>query len=134
MLKSVLSIVIGVLAGVTGIMLMEMVGHSIYAPLEGVNYEDPIAVAAMVAKMPIGALLMVILGFVVGAFAGGLVAGFIKPKAQHYQPVVVGGILTVFGLMNLLMIPHPWWFWVASLACFIPMAFIGGKIASKLGK
>ena len=131
MLRSVLSIVIGVFAGGATIMLMEMLGHAIYPPPEGVNFEDPVAVAAMVAAAPVGALLMVILAFAVGAFAGGLVAGFIKPKLQTYQPLVVGAIFTVFGLMNLLMIPHPWWFWLASLACFIPMAFLGGRMASK---
>lgn len=134
MLKSVLSIVVGVFAAMATIMLMEMLGHAVYPPPEGVNFEDPVAIAAMVATLPIGALLMVILAYAVGALVGGIVAGLIKPKIQSYQPIVVGAILTVFGLMNLMMIPHPIWFWVATLLCFVPFAFIGGKIGSMVMK
>lgn len=134
MLKSVLSIILGIVIGGVAIMAMEMLGHSLYPPPAGIDFNDPAQVAEMVANAPVAALLMVILAYVVGGIVAGFICGLLKPKTQNYQPFVVGVILTFFGLMNLLMIPHPIWFWISTLIAFVPTALLGNKLSAGMKK
>jgi hypothetical protein len=44
--------------------------------------------------------------------------------------LIVGALLTVGGVINLIMLPHPLWFSAASLLTYLPMAWAGGLLAS----
>jgi hypothetical protein len=47
---------------------------------------------------------------------------------QIHLPLTVGGVQLFFGLVNLVMIPHPMWFAIASVIVFLPAAYFGGKL------
>jgi hypothetical protein len=73
-------------------------------------------------------MLTVIVGWAVGAF----VAGFTATKIARagYGPAVVAGLLLMgAGLMMVIMIPSPVWFWVFGLGQFVPMALLGFRVA-----
>jgi hypothetical protein len=35
----------------------------------------------------------------------------------------------VFGILNVVLIPHPLWFTVATFIVFLPAAWLGGRLA-----
>ncbi|MBL4715766.1 MAG: hypothetical protein COC01_03635 [Bacteroidetes bacterium] len=128
MLRNSLSIAAGIITGGILIFLVEKLGHTIYPHPADFDYTDKEALAELIQNAPIGALLFVILAWTVGSFGGGLVASLISNEAKMRKALIVGVVLMLLGIMNMMMIPHPLWFWALGLAVYLPMAYLGGKI------
>ena len=86
--------------------------------------------AAMVASMPLNAFLMILGGYILAAFAGGLIAGLVATENKIAAAVRVGIVLILGAIMNFISIPHPRWFIIGSLAVYIPMAYVGDMLAA----
>jgi hypothetical protein len=113
-------------------MLVESLnGHVLYPELgklaEGVT--DRETIRTLLAGAPVGALLVVIAGWVLGALTGGFVAGWIGWDAPVRYALVLGGLLTLAGIANNLMLPPPGWFWIPTLLVFLPAAHFGARLA-----
>ena len=130
MLKSLLSVIAGVIAGVIVITLAEGVTTSIYPYPEGLNMSDMEAIKAFIATLPVAAFLMVMGGHLIGSMASGMVASLIM-KTSLRPALICGGIFTAVGFINLYGLGvHPWWMW-SELALYLPMAYLGHKIVTK---
>jgi hypothetical protein len=124
-LRNVLSVVAGLMAGVVVIMVVEGAGHTIYPPPPGL---EP---AELMKQIPTGALLMVELGAVLGSLTAGAVASKLGVAKWPWLSVIVGVVLTLAGVSTLVMLPHPMWFSVLSTLTFVPMAMLGGRLVGK---
>jgi hypothetical protein len=93
---------------------------------------DREAIRAILAAAPVGAFLVVIAGWAIGSFFGGWTAGCVARHAPVRRALELGGLLTVAGVANNLMIPPPGWFWVPSLIVFLPAAYAGGRLVRKV--
>jgi hypothetical protein len=105
---------------------------------EGTTADSPLVlkrrrgvVKELLAGAPVGALLVVALGWVLGSVAGGFVAAWIGRRAPVVHGLVLGGLLTLAGIANNLMLPPPLWFWIATLVVFVPSAYFGARLAPK---
>jgi len=130
--RSVLAVIAGFVAASAVMMLNETInGHVLYPELrklaEGVT--DKEAMRALMASAPVGALLVVLVGWVLGSLAGGFLAARIGWNAPVAHALAVGGLLTLAGIANNLMMPPPAWFWILSLAVFLPAAYAGARLA-----
>ena len=85
-------------------------------------------VRAFVDGLPVGALLFVLAGWIVGAFAGGLVAAWIARSRAVLAAAIVGALVLAATVANLAMIPHPTWFAVVGIAGIVLAAFAAGRI------
>lgn len=128
-LKKVLAIIAGLTVGMIVIGLVEGLGHLIFPPPEGLDMTNMDVVAEYLQTAPIGSILWVALAWIVGSFVGGVVATMIGKEFGRMPAYVVGGVLTISGILNLVMIPHPVWFWLAILV-FIPSALLGRKVVA----
>jgi hypothetical protein len=114
------------------------VGHGVNTLIHlpaGLSMTDQEAVMAHFKENPptTARLIGVLLTYAVAAFVGGLLAALIAGWAPRGHGVAIGVLLTVSGLMNLLSIPHPAWFWVVNLAEFIPAAVLGSMLIRSKG-
>lgn len=107
--------------------VMELLGSLIYPLPAGMNPDDPAAVKAAMANLPAGALLLVLLGWIVGTFAGAWITALRAARAPIGHGLLLGGLFLVGAVVNMLMIPHPVWFWIVGLAIFLPSAYLGAK-------
>ncbi len=128
LLKNILCIVAGIVAGVVVIMVVQTIGHQVYPVASDVDYEDQEAMRALVASMPAGALLFVLLSYALGSFVGGGLTARLSPGGHMRHALIVGAVLMVMGLMNLVSIPHPLWFNLGTLLVFLPAAWLGGQL------
>ena len=80
---------------------------------------------------PLGMLLVVVIGWVLGSFAGGFVTTWIGRQSSLSRTLVLGGLLTLAGILNNLMLPPPVWFWILSLIGFLPATYLGARLAPK---
>ena len=87
------------------------------------------AVREILASAPVGALLVVAFGWVLGSVPGGFVAAWIGGRAPVVHGLVLGGLLTLAGIANNLMLPPPVWFWIATMIVFVPAAYVGARLA-----
>jgi hypothetical protein len=131
-LRSLAAVVIGFVAASIVMMTVETINGRVFYPglakaAEGVT--DREVVRALLAGAPIGAFLVVILGWVLGSFAGGWIAARVAGRSGVAHGLVLGVLLTLAGIANNLMIPPPLWFWFASLIVLLPSAYAGARSA-----
>jgi len=117
--RSIGAVIAGFVAASAVMMLIEMVnGHVLYPDLgkmaEGVT--DKEVIRAMLASAPVGALLVVIFGWVLGSLAGGFLAAWIGRDAP---------------VLHALILPPPAWFWIPTLLVFLPAACAGARFAPR---
>ena len=128
-MRNILSVIGGVITGAVIVALVEWVGHRMYAPPAGMDLSDPDAIRAMMKEIPRGALVMVLVAWALGAFAGGWVAAHFAKTLPLRAALTVGGVLLLLGVMTMVSLPHPLWFWVVGVILFLPSSHLGGKIA-----
>jgi len=133
MIKRILAVVLGLVAAVVTIMIVEGIGHSIY-PMEAVDMNDLNAMKAFMANIPTGAIVLVLVGWIVGAFAGGLVASLVEKTTAFRNSIVIGVVLLILSIINLITIPSPIWMWIGAIVLIIPFAIAGNKLAVKIKK
>lgn len=123
MLRRIAGAVAGLAAGILVLMGVEDIGVQLYPPPKGVDVHDTAAMQKVMASMPIGAFLFVLAGFLFSTAAATFIATRI---GRHDVPgLVVGALFLVAGVVNLLMVPHPLWFWIACIVVFIAATAIG---------
>jgi hypothetical protein len=132
--RSILAVVAGFIAASAVMMLIESInGHVLYPELgkaaQGVT--DREAIRALMASAPVGAFLVVLLGWVLGGVLGGFLAAWISPSAAVPHALALGGLLTLAGIANNLMLCPPTWFWVVSLLVFFPATYAGARLAPR---
>ena len=81
---------------------------------------DREAIRALLASAPVGALLVVLFGWALASFVGGLLAAWIGSNAPTAHALVLGGLLTL---------PPPGWFWIPTLLVFLLAAYVGARLA-----
>jgi len=134
--RSILAVILGFVAATLVMMLIESInGHVLYPEMgkmaEGMTAREQ--VRALMASAPVGAFLVVLFGWTLGSFVGGYLAAWIGWSAPMTHAVVLGGLLTLAGIANNLMLPPPMWFWVVSLLVFLPATNAGARLAPRKG-
>lgn len=129
MLRDILAGVIGVAIAVLIVFLADMLSHMVYPMPAGLDAQDAEALRPYIASLPIGALLMVMGGWVVATFVGSVVAGQIGTAKAWIFPTVVGGVMFAATTATLIAIPHPHWFTATSLTAILVSAWLAYKVA-----
>ena len=128
MWKNFLSIVLGLVVGNVGIMLLHKAASYLYPFPEGMDQNNMDHIASYLETAPLGALFMVVIAHLGGTFLGGLGASLLSKNMN--TAYIVGGLFTVFGIINLTMLPHPLWMW-AEVLFYVPAAYLGFKIIKR---
>lgn len=74
-------------------------------------------------------LLVMVLGYFLGPLAGGLIAARLAPSKPRIHAVMVGAFQMTFGVIALMLFPHPTWFAVATVLAFVPGALVGAALS-----
>lgn len=123
MLRSILAVLAGVVVAWITVSLFEFASMHAFPPPPDIDVRDPQQLAALISQMPMGALVLVLAGWVVGALDGGLVAAWISKRRV---PAIVVGVLVMLGaLLMVTMAPHPLWMSIAGVLLPVPAALFG---------
>lgn len=132
--RSVLAVIAGFVAASLVMILIETINGRVLYPELGKVAEgmtDQEALRAVMASAPVGALMVVLVGWVLGSLLGGFLAAWIGRNAPVANALILGGLLTLAGVVNNLMLPPPAWFWIATLVVFLPAAYIGARLVPR---
>ncbi|WP_299333947.1 hypothetical protein [uncultured Psychroserpens sp.] len=133
-LKNIIAVVLGWFIGSVVNMGLIVLGHSIF-PIEGVDINDTAALSEVMPTLEYNYFIFPFLAHALGTFVGATIAGMIAANRKMTFAMVIGGLFFIFGIIAHNMISGPTWFTVFDLvAAYIPMAWLGGKLALKLSK
>jgi len=113
--RRVLATIVGVVAAVIIVLLVEYLGTLFYPPPPGLDVTDPAALAAAMATLPTGALLIILGAWLLGAGGGAGIAQAVCRRTARWPGAVVGLVMLAGAAWSLVAIPHPIWFTAAAL-------------------
>ena len=134
-IQNIISIIIGIVIGGIVNMGIIMISSSVISPpnggdvttMEGLNE----TMHLFEPKHFIFPFLAHALGTLFGAFIAALIAANHKMKFA----ISIGFLFLIGGIINIVMLPSPTWFTMLDLAgAYIPMAYLGWKIANTFKK
>ena len=133
-LRNILAIVAG---GVIGMLInggLISIGPSIIPPPEGVDMTTTEGLAAGIKLLQPKHFIMPFLAHALGTLIGAFTAA--KLAASHAQKLAIGigAFFLIGGITAASMIPAPTWFTALDLvAAYLPMGWLGAKLAGKIG-
>ena len=133
-LRSIAAVVAGFIVASIVMMIIESINGRFLFPELGKAAEgatDREKIRALVAGAPVGALLVVIVGWILGGIAGGWTTARLSARSTLRHGLVLGALLMLAGVANNLMIPPPLWFWIASVVVLMPAAYFGARLAPR---
>jgi len=130
--KNILAIIIGLVIGSAVNMGLILISGSIIPSPEGADATTMEGLKESMhlfePKHFIFPFLAHALGTLVGAFIAALIAGTRKMTFA----MVIGVFFLIGGIINVYLLPAPTWFGIVDiLGAYIPMAWIGGKLATR---
>ena len=108
----------------------ELLGLLLYPLPPGVNLEDPASYRAAMASLPSGALVLVLVGWILGTFAGSWMTARRSTRSPIRHGLAFGVLFLLSAVWNLLTLPHPTWFWALGLALFLPVSYLGARLGA----
>ena len=131
-LKNIIAVIAGWLGGSIINMGLIQVGHKLI-PIAGIDPSDMEALAAVMPSLEFEYFIFPFLAHALGTLIGAAIAGLIAANYKMKFSLGIGGFFLLGGIMVNYMLPGPIWFAVTDiLIAYIPMAWIGGKIAERL--
>jgi len=85
------------------------------------------------SQLPLGAFLFILAAFGLGTFLGSWIATRLGPGRRVVHGYVVAGLVLAAAVANMIMLPHPVWFWAAAGAVIVVAGHWGGRLAASGG-
>ena len=131
-IKNILAVVAGIVAGSAVNMGIINISGSIIPPPEGVDNTTMEGLKTSMHLFEPKHFLMPFLAHAIGTLAGAFVVALIATEQKIKCALGIGLFFMLGGIANVIMLPSPLWFTVLDLgAAYIPMAYIAGKLANK---
>lgn len=128
MIRSMFSVVLGMLVAMMVMLGLEFVGTWMF-PMPAGQVAGDADLAEIVANAPTGKLVWVLLGWLLGAVSGGWVAARLARMARMGAAAAIGVLLVLGVLINAWMLPHPLWMTLLGVIAPVPLAMCGGRLA-----
>lgn len=134
-LRLILAVVVGTIIGMLVNGYLISISGKIIPPPSGVDVTTVEGLQAGIHLFEPKHFIFPFLANALGTLVGAFIATLIAIKNRLRVDMIVGGLFLVAGIMNCFMLPAPVWFMAVDLLfAYIPMAFIGYKLAKVIGK
>ncbi len=122
MKKSILAVILGLVAGAVATGLAEALGHLLYRVTPP---SDPAALRAFVMALPLRVFIFLLAAWALGALLGPAVATHLAHAKQGY---IVATMLLAGAVISLFSIPSPAWFDVAGVLLYPIFGALGVRL------
>lgn len=123
-LRTTLALLVGIAVTFLVISASSELNHLLYPIPTTLDWQDSSAVAAYLRALPVMALLLVLLGWILGIAAGMSVATAIAGRPRRRFALACGTLVTVGAAANFYLLPHPQWLVWLSLVVLPSTAFV----------
>ncbi len=133
-LKNILAILLGFIIGSIVNMLVINMGHSIF-PIAGIDINNLEVLSKIMPTLDFNYFIFPFLAHALGTLVGAFVAYSISDINKTTSALAIGIIFLLGGITANYLITGPIWFTITDLLlAYIPMAWIGKKIAQSVSK
>ena len=129
MLRVILGVVAGIIAGSLCIWGVETLNHILYPYPAGMKANDMEAFKSYIENLPFLGKFMVIVGYAVGALVSGFISTKIAKNGKPTSAVICGLIFLSFTIYNMMVLPTPIWFWILGILVWT-LVLAGYRLAS----
>jgi hypothetical protein len=130
--KNILAVVSGLVIGSVVNMGLITISGSIIPPPEGVDNTTMEGLKESMHLFQPKHFIFPFLAHALGTLVGAFLAAKIAAARKMTFAMVIGVFFLVGGIVNVMMLPSPTWFSILDIVgAYIPMAWIGGKLAIK---
>lgn len=133
MLRKIAAVLLGLGASIATVMLIEWISHQVYPLPPGMDFNDPEMVRDFVSRLPLGAFLAILLGWLLGTLAGAMVACRVAQEKPVVFASIIGAVMMAATVANLVMIPHPTWFSIAGIGVITAGTLLAIRWSSSSG-
>jgi len=131
-LRNILAVIAGAFVGGAVNMGIITVSGSIIPPPEGVDVTDMESLKASMHLFEPRHFIFPFLAHALGTLVGAFLAAKLAVSHQMKLALFVGVFYLAGGIASTFMLPAPMWFVVLDLAAaYIPMGWLGGKLATR---
>lgn len=134
MLRTLLAVVLGVIAMMVTVYGVEAIGHLRYPPPPGLDPNDLDQLDSIVAAAPIGAMALLVVGWCLGTVVGSGLAARIARHPRVAATIVALFVVTGVAGTVFLMPSHPTWVAVLGILLPVPLALGMAKVAGRREK
>jgi len=128
--RSVLAVLAGTIVAMILISVVEAISSTLYPPPPGLDMNDHEGMRQHIGSLPIGAFLLVLGGWALGAAAGAWVAARLAGRAGLVHGLIVGALFLLAAISTMLMLPHPAWMWVGAVVALVGCSYLGARAAA----
>ena len=114
-LRTLLALIAGAVIAILVIACLESISTFLYPPPAGLDVHDAAAMRAFIETLPPTAFVVVLCAWGFGVLSGGFVAGRLAPRAPILHAFAITILVALGAVANMLLIPHPPWFWASAL-------------------
>ena len=127
--KNILAVIVGLVAGSAVNMGIIMISSSIIPPPEGVDNTTMEGLKAGMHLFQPKHFLFPFLAHALGTFVGALLTTLIAANRKMLFAFVIGAFFLAGGIANVLMLPSPMWFTIVDLVgAYLPVTYLAGKL------
>ena len=134
-LLNLLAVAVGVILGSMANMGIIMISEDIIHPPEGADLPTTEGLkASMHLFRPIN-FLMPFLAHALGTLVGATLSGLIAASHRTKFSMAIGIFFLIGGIISIYMLSSPVWFSIVDLSlAYLPMGFLGGRLAMMIKK
>lgn len=130
MLRTILAVLVGLVAAMLLIFGLETLGMMMFPPPAGMPLETEADLTRLVAMSSTGKKAWVVFGWAFASFVGGWLAALISRRHRRIAALAVAVFIVAGTLMNAMVIPHPMWMNVLGVLLPVPLALLGAQLAT----
>jgi hypothetical protein len=124
-LRTTLSLLAGIAVTFFTISAVEQVGHLLFPLPPTADLQDSTAVAAYMKQLPVAALLLVLIGWLLGVLTGMTAASLLAGRPRGRFALTCGGLVILGAAANFYLLPHPQWLiWLSFI--LLPLVTFAG--------
>lgn len=125
--KRILPVIVGLFVGWVAIFVLEAVNHIFYPPPAEIGFTDKEALAAFMQTLPTLAFVLLLIGWMIGVFLGGMAGAMVNKSAWKNTSIIIGVIVALGSIINMTFIPHPTWLIIIASVGYVPCAYLGAR-------
>jgi hypothetical protein len=128
MLRIILGVIAGIIAGSVCVWGVETVNHILHPYPAGMKANDMEAFKSYIENLPFLGKFMVIVGYALGALVSGFISTKIANNGKPTAAIICGLIFLSFTIYNMAVLPTLIWFWVLGILVW-GLVLAGYKLA-----
>lgn len=131
MKRNLFSIFIGLITAIFIFFIAESINHNLHPVPKNINFKDSQSVKLFFENQPILYWLIILFGWMLGSFFCGFFIKLLSRSTNKKLAIIAASLLTLSGILNFYLLPHPTWFIIVGLLIFFPSTIFGFQFSNQ---